>query len=170
MRDISGKGVQKIKSHILCTITFSLKSCLSWDNVQTYGKARNTTANNMAHACCMLDKAIRAHARAHAPAPAHPHSHTYTHAHTQIYTIFFAFTQQQWLLERTSMLRYMYTARLVLPYTSFSPPTLSYVVWMLVKATFSVYCKPVSNWENFGTSSWKKPFFIVSQETIWWCL
>ena len=49
------KVVQKIKTHILCSVTFSLKSCRLWDNVEkknyTTGQA---TDDNMAHAHCML--------------------------------------------------------------------------------------------------------------------
>ena len=33
----------KIKTHILCSITFFRKSCRSWDNVEKYGTARQTT-------------------------------------------------------------------------------------------------------------------------------
>jgi hypothetical protein len=41
------KGVaEKIKTHILC---------LLWDNLEEYGKARQVTDGNMAHAHCLLD-------------------------------------------------------------------------------------------------------------------
>jgi len=48
------KVVEKIKTHILCSITFFLKSCRLWDNVEKYGRAGLAT-DNMAHALCMLD-------------------------------------------------------------------------------------------------------------------
>ena len=35
--------VEKIKMHILCSITFSHKPCCLWDNVEKYGKARQAT-------------------------------------------------------------------------------------------------------------------------------
>jgi hypothetical protein len=47
--------VEKIKTHILCLVTFSLKSCCLWDNVEKYGRARQATDENMAHAHYMLD-------------------------------------------------------------------------------------------------------------------
>ena len=37
----------------------------------------------------------------------------YTHEHTDQYVILMAFPQQQWFLERASMLRYTYITRLV---------------------------------------------------------
>ena len=44
----------------------------------------------------------------------HTHSHTHTHTHTptrtQKYAILIAFSQQQWLRERPSFLRYTYIA------------------------------------------------------------
>ena len=49
------KAVQKIKTHILCSVTFSRKSCSLWDNVEKYCRAGQTTDGNMAHAHCMLD-------------------------------------------------------------------------------------------------------------------
>jgi hypothetical protein len=48
--------VEKIKTHILCSITFSFqKSCTLWGNVEKYCTAGQATDNNMAHAHCMLD-------------------------------------------------------------------------------------------------------------------
>jgi hypothetical protein len=41
---------EKIKTHILCSETFSLKSCLLWDDVENYGRAGQATYQNMAHA------------------------------------------------------------------------------------------------------------------------
>ena len=49
------KSVQKIKTHILCSVTFSPKSCHLWDNVEKYYRSRQVTDGNMAHAHCMLD-------------------------------------------------------------------------------------------------------------------
>jgi len=50
------KVVYKIKTHILCSVTFfSRKSCRLWDNVEKYGGAGQPTDDNMAHAHCMLD-------------------------------------------------------------------------------------------------------------------
>jgi hypothetical protein len=49
------KFVGEIKTHILCSVTFSRKSCLFWDNVETYCRTRLATDDNMAHAHCVLD-------------------------------------------------------------------------------------------------------------------
>jgi hypothetical protein len=37
-RHVSDKIVEKIKTHILCFITFFWKSCCFWDNVEKYGR------------------------------------------------------------------------------------------------------------------------------------
>ena len=48
------KLVDKIKAHILYSVTFSWKSCRLWDNVEKYGGAREY-ACNMAPAPRILD-------------------------------------------------------------------------------------------------------------------
>jgi len=48
------KVVEKIKTHILCSITFFRKSCRLGDNIEKYCTAGKPTDNNMAHAHCML--------------------------------------------------------------------------------------------------------------------
>ena len=40
------KVVQKIKIHILCSVTFFRKSCSFWDNVGKYNKTEQTTDDN----------------------------------------------------------------------------------------------------------------------------
>ena len=47
------KVLEKIKTHILCSITVFRKSCRLWDNVEKYGGARKD-ADDMA-ARCVLD-------------------------------------------------------------------------------------------------------------------
>ena len=49
------KVVDKIKTHILCTVTFFRKSYRLWDNVEKYYTTGQATDDNMAHAHCMLD-------------------------------------------------------------------------------------------------------------------
>ena len=49
------KAVEKIKTHILCSVTFFRKSCRLSDNVEKYGKAIQATDDSMAHAHCMPD-------------------------------------------------------------------------------------------------------------------
>jgi hypothetical protein len=81
------KVVEKIKTYILCSITFSRKSCRLWDNVEKYGRARQATDDNiiqrMRFACC-ITKATNTHWE---------------------YVILIDFPQLQWLRERASMLR-----------------------------------------------------------------
>ena len=48
------KVVEKIKTHILCSVTFFKKSYRLWDNVEKYGTAGQTAVDNMAYALCVL--------------------------------------------------------------------------------------------------------------------
>ena len=41
------KVVEKIKTHILCSVTFSRKLYLLWDNLEKYGGAREATDDNV---------------------------------------------------------------------------------------------------------------------------
>jgi len=47
--------VQKIKTHILCSVTSFRKPCRYSDNVEKYNGDAEATDDNMAHAQCMLD-------------------------------------------------------------------------------------------------------------------
>jgi hypothetical protein len=82
------KFVERIKTHILCTITLPLppkkNSGRLGENVAKYGIDRQTTDDNMAHAHCMLA------------------NHGYRHTHSE-YVILIAFPIQHWLQERASM-------------------------------------------------------------------
>ena len=51
------KVVEKIKTHILCSVTFPRKSCRLWDNVGKYGRAGQATDDSVALVIqhCMLD-------------------------------------------------------------------------------------------------------------------
>jgi len=49
------KVVEKIKTHILCSVTFLRQCCRLWDNVEKWCKAGQATEDNMAHAHCMLN-------------------------------------------------------------------------------------------------------------------
>jgi hypothetical protein len=45
--------VEKIRTHILCSINFLQKFCHLWDNVEIYGRARKAKDDNiMWHICC----------------------------------------------------------------------------------------------------------------------
>jgi len=76
--------VQKIKTHILCSVTFFRKLCRLWENVEKYCRAGQGTDNNMTHAHCMLDNKA-----------------TNTHSEN---VILIAFPLQQWFHERASIL------------------------------------------------------------------
>jgi hypothetical protein len=55
IRNFSDKVLEKIRTHILCSITFYQKPCRLRDNVKNYGTASDVTDDNMAHARCMRD-------------------------------------------------------------------------------------------------------------------
>jgi hypothetical protein len=102
------KLTEKMKTHILCSITFFRKSCPLCDNVEKYGAAREVTDDNIIrhmHFACCISKATRP--RTHAPrARARAHTHAHTHTHTKKYVMRIAFPRQQWFRERDSMLRH----------------------------------------------------------------
>ena len=91
------KAVEKIKTHILCSITLIRNLCRLWDNVEKYGGARGAT-NHVTmwriRVAWWISKAIRTPAR----------------AHTEINITLIDFSRQQWFRERAAMLRYTYTA------------------------------------------------------------
>jgi hypothetical protein len=87
------KVVEKIKAHILCSVTFSRKSCRLLDNGEKYGRAGQATAGNTIRRmrfACWITKATDTHSE---------------------YVILIAFPRQQRLRERALMLRYTYIAR-----------------------------------------------------------
>jgi len=53
--------VEKIKTHILCLISFFRNSCHLWDNVEKYYRVGEARDDNMAHALCVLDKQVYRH-------------------------------------------------------------------------------------------------------------
>jgi len=55
MVHVSDRFIEKIKTHILCSVTFPGKSCRLWDNVEKYGTARQATDNKAAHSHCLLN-------------------------------------------------------------------------------------------------------------------
>jgi hypothetical protein len=107
------KVVEKMKTHIFCSIIVFRKLCHLWDNVENYGGARGTTNDVSTWSiwvACWISKATCTHAHAHAPRCAYTHTHT----HTQQWVISIAFLWQQWLREHTWMLRYMYITCVVI--------------------------------------------------------
>jgi hypothetical protein len=86
VKNISYKPVEKIKTHILCSVSFfSPKSCRSWKNVDKFCWAEQTTVDNTAHALCVLDN-----------------------WGSLQYVMIITFPLQEWLRERCSVLRYKY--------------------------------------------------------------
>ena len=49
------KKREKIKTRILCSITFFFKSCRLWENVEKSSRARQAKDGDTAHEHCMLD-------------------------------------------------------------------------------------------------------------------
>jgi hypothetical protein len=87
MRNVLDKFVEKLKTHILCSIAFSRKSCRLWNKVEKYGTARQATDDNIIRRmrfACWITKATDTHL---------------------VYVIIIAFPRQQWLRERASILR-----------------------------------------------------------------
>ena len=73
MRNVVGK----IKTHILCSVTFFLKSCRLWNNVEKYDRARQARDDNKTgrmRFACWITKAT--------------HTHTHTHTRSEYSTIF----------------------------------------------------------------------------------
>jgi len=81
------KAVKKMETRILCCATVFRKSCLLRDNGEKYCRVWRATDVSMAQAHC-IPKATNTHAVSY----------------------FFIFPLQQWLHERTSLLRYTFTA------------------------------------------------------------
>jgi hypothetical protein len=54
-RNVRYKSWRKYRSHIFCSINCSRKSYRLWDNAPKYGRARQATVDNTAHAHCTLD-------------------------------------------------------------------------------------------------------------------
>jgi len=48
------KFVEKLRTHILYSITFSWISCRLWDILEKYCRPVHAADGNMAHALCML--------------------------------------------------------------------------------------------------------------------
>ena len=109
--------VERIKTHILCSITFFRKSCRLWDNVEKLGGARGAT-NDVTiwriRVICWISKGTRTYAHAHAHAPGYPHSRTRAYASTHRPVINTCrFSTATMIRKRASMLRHTYTVCLV---------------------------------------------------------
>ena len=94
------KVVEKIKTHILCSATFSnYRAVFDIMSKNMVEPERPQTISRM-HVTCWISKATRAQTRprpcTHTRAGAtHTHTHTHTHAHRNTYVKCFAFPLQQ---------------------------------------------------------------------------
>jgi len=81
--------VENIKTHILCSKTFTRKSCRLWNDVGKYYTAKQAKGDNIMRRmsiACWITKATKKHAE---------------------YIVHIAFPPQKELRERNSMLRYL---------------------------------------------------------------
>jgi Mg2+/citrate symporter len=85
------KVVGKMKTHILCSVTFFFRILpLLWDSVEKYGRDRQATDSNIIQRmriACWMTKATDTHSE---------------------YVILISFPRQQWLRERAWILCYAY--------------------------------------------------------------
>ena len=102
MRNVSDKFTEKIKTYILCTITFSQKSCRLLDNVEKCSTARQATDDNKMWCTCFACWVTKA-------------TDTLRISNN-------AFQRQQWLRKHASLLRYMHITHLHLSEASQPPP------------------------------------------------
>jgi hypothetical protein len=82
------KVVEKIKTHILCSMTFFRKSHRLWDNVEKYSGdwgATNDVTIWRTRVACWISKAVCTYAYAHAHALGYPYARTRKHTHTGEY-------------------------------------------------------------------------------------
>jgi hypothetical protein len=113
MENIYTKVVEKIKIHILCSITFfenrTVCEIMSINMVETEGP--QMTSQYGAYALHAGKARLHARTLMHTRPGTHTHEHTRTHR--PISNIYCFFPQQQWFRERPLLLRYTYIACLV---------------------------------------------------------
>jgi hypothetical protein len=88
MGHILDKIVEKIKTHVLRSVTFFRKLCGLWDNAEKYGADREAADCNVIwriHFACWISKTTSPSARRSICARARTHTHTHTHTHIYIY-------------------------------------------------------------------------------------
>jgi hypothetical protein len=119
--------VEKIKTHILCSMIFSRKSCRLWDNVKKYSIAGEATDDNKIRrmcAACWITKATNTRWE---------------------YVIHIAFPRQQLLSERASVLRCTYFASFVY----FIRMALLHL-WRFISGT---YCRNIARLQKMSEST-----------------
>ena len=153
-----------MKTRILYSATFFLKSCRLWDNVEKCGGVREAADENIIRRmrfACWINKVTRLQLHTHAHALGQPHSrtrarantHTHTHtranhkrarartdAHTYTHTEICntAFQRQQWSREHALLLPYAYIACLVELLSCWMPVLLNYCLVELLSCWMPV--------------------------------
>jgi hypothetical protein len=100
------KVVEKIKTHILHSVTFFRKSSRLGDKVEIFGGAREAWIGKATRAKACVHAYTHTDARKSMHSPARAHKKT----RTQKYVILITWSRQQWFRKRASLLRYTYIA------------------------------------------------------------
>jgi hypothetical protein len=120
--------VEKLKTHILCSVTFFFKNrafCETMSKVLVASERPQMTI--WRRVAYWISKAIRAQVYTSAP-----HSHPHKHTHTHKYIILIAFPRLQRFRERAFVLRYTYLACLAWKYVNLK----SYNIKLLKSRSF----------------------------------
>ena len=102
------KVVEKIKTRILCSVTFFPENRTVYEIIPKKYGAERVATNDVTiwriRVACWISKVIFTYAHSHARAPGYTHTHTHTNC----------FPTATMILERASLLRYTYIVRLVI--------------------------------------------------------
>jgi hypothetical protein len=98
--------VEKIKTHILCSISFFFPKIAHFMTKCRKIQQNQRGADNMTHALCIMNKATRAQAQVRTHARASTHTDTKKHKHL----ILIALPRRNLFRERAPVLRYTYIA------------------------------------------------------------
>ena len=143
------KVAEKIKTRILCPVTFFLKSCLLWDNFEKCGGAREARMSSQYAVYELLAKQGYMHARTrmHTPTRLDTHArtlnaHTRTHTHTRArsHVILLAFLRQQWF------------AHVPQCYVIRTLPVFLFLIVRINEPHFLRGCQHIFNWANLAIS------------------
>jgi len=61
MKNVSVKVVERVETHVWCSITLFWISCHLWDIVEKYCRVGQATDDNMAHARCWIPRVTNTH-------------------------------------------------------------------------------------------------------------
>ena len=89
MRNVYIQFVEKIKTHILYSVTFFRKSCCLWDSAEKRGRAREAASDNTVWRICVacwISKASRAQTHVHPYSPGHRLTHCTEMCNTYCFT------------------------------------------------------------------------------------